>query len=149
MRLVSLLLVAGMFFSSCASLTKNLFKDPEVKVTGISVKNVSKDDVTVDLKLNIFNPNSLSLDLGKVTYGLSLSGHKVTEGVSDQKVPIKANADNEVVIPLTFKYDTVGSLLTGLFKKTLTKQYELTGSVDVGIFSIPFSKQGEIEIGKK
>jgi LEA14-like dessication related protein len=141
--LVLLLLITG-----CASLTQDLLKDPEVKILDFAVTNINAESVSVNLKLNVNNPNPIPLKLGQVGYNLKLSGLQVTEGVFDQGIDIPATGANDVNIPLTFKYDAVGSLINSFLKKTITKDYELTGSAKVGFFSIPFNKKGEINFKK-
>jgi LEA14-like dessication related protein len=143
---VFLVFMIGMTLSSCAELTKNLVKDPEVKFMDLSVANITGQEVDLNLKLNVSNPNPMELKVGKITYGLNLSGKPVTEGIFDKGVAVPANGSNDVVVPLKFKYDAIGNLLTSLLNKTLTKDYELKGSVDVGWFSVPFNHKGEIKL---
>ncbi len=141
-------LVFILFISSCAILTKDLLKDPEVKIVDFAVTNINAESVSVNLKLNVNNPNPVSLKLTQVGYNLKLSGLQVTEGVFDKGVDIPATGANDVIIPLTFKYNAIGSLINSFLKKTITKEYELVGSVNVGFFSIPFNKKGEINFQK-
>ncbi len=143
-----LFLVCLCVLSGCASLTKDLLKDPEVKILDFSVSNVTSEAVSVNLKLNVNNPNPIPLKLGQVGYNLKLSGQQVTEGVFDQGIDIPASGANDVVIPLTFKYNAVESLVNSFLKKTLTKDYELSGTAKMGLFSIPFAKKGEINFKK-
>lgn len=135
-------------FSSCSSLTEKLLKDPEVKVIDVKVTDISAKDLSLDLKLNINNPNARSFNIGKIVYGLSLSGDQVTEGVYDKGIEVPAEGATDVVVPLKFKYSSLQTLVSNLLKKSLTKDYELTGTVDVGIFSIPFKQKGTLELGK-
>jgi LEA14-like dessication related protein len=145
---ISLICIVGIAFMSCADLTKNLAKDPEVKILDLSIVQFSGQEIDLNLKLNVNNPNPMELKIGKIAYGLSLSGKPVTEGVFDKGLAVPSNGSSDVIVPLKFKYDAVGSILTNLLNKTLTKDYELKGSVEVGWFSIPFTKKGEIQIGK-
>lgn len=142
----ALLLV--LFFTGCASLTRDLLKDPEVKILDFSVSNITAESVSVNVKMNVVNPNPIPLKLDQVGYNLKLSGQQVTEGTFDQGVDIPANGANDVVIPLTFKFNAVGSLINSFLKKTITKEYEITGSAKLGLFSIPFNKKGEINLKK-
>lgn len=135
-------------FFSCSSLVEKLLKDPEVKVVDVKVTDVSAKDLSLDLKLNVNNPNPRSFTIGKIAYGLSLSGDKVTEGVYDKSIEIPAEGATDVVVPLKFKYSSLQTLVSNLLKKSLTKDYELTGTVDVGILSIPFTQKGTLELGK-
>ncbi len=137
-----------LFFTGCASLTRDLLKDPEVKILAFTVSNITAESVSVNVKLNVNNPNPIPLRLDQVGYNLKLSGQQVTEGTFDQGVDIPANGANDVVIPLTFKFNAIGSLIDSFLKKTITKEYEITGSAKLGLFSIPFNKKGEINLKK-
>ena len=53
-----------------------------------------------------------------------------------------------VTVPLKFKFNSVGNLLSGLINRSLKKDYELTGSAKMGFFSIPFNKKGEVNLAK-
>lgn len=134
-----------MTFSGCALLNANL-KDPEVKILDLSVSKMSAEDIDLDLKLNIQNPNDFALDVSKISYGLVLSGKPVTEGVFAHGAKVAANGSSELVVPLKFKYSAINNIITSFLNRTLTKEYELKGAVDLGFFSIPFTKKGEIKL---
>jgi LEA14-like dessication related protein len=147
-NLKTAMLAAVLFFSGCAQLSKDLLKDPEVKILDLTVSNISAQSISVNVKLNVNNPNPVPLALSQIGYNLKFSGFQVTEGVFDKGIDIPANGANDVVIPLTFKYNTLEGLVSSFLKKTITKDYELTGSAKVGFFSIPFSSKGEINLKK-
>ena len=143
------LFLFAVLMSSCAALTKELLKDPEVKVLNVEVTKASLQDLTLQVKMNIKNPNPIALSLGKVSYALQFSGQKVTEGVFDDGIEIPAGGEGQVTLPLKLAYNSVGSLIEGFMKKTLTKEYELSGTAQFGLFSIPFRQKGELQIDKK
>ncbi len=134
-----------MAFSGCALLTKDL-KDPEVKFMDLSVSNMTADTVDLDLKLNVKNPNDVDLEVNKITYGLMVSGKPATEGVFAKGAKVVANGQSDLVIPLKFKYSTLGDILKSLVSQNFNKEYELKGAVDLGFISIPFTKKGEIKL---
>lgn len=134
-----------MTFSGCALLTKDL-KDPEVKFMDLSVTDVSADTVDLNLKLNVKNPNDVDLEVNKITYGLSVSGKPATEGVFAKGAKVAANGQSDLVIPLKFKYSTLGDILKSLLSNNLNREYELKGAVDLGFISIPFTQKGEIKL---
>ncbi len=134
--------------SGCSSLTKDLLKDPEVKVTDFQVTGVSLEDVSVNLLLNVKNPNPIPVKLDQVQYTLNFSGEKVTEGSLDKGLDIPASGENTVSMPLKFKYSSVGNIISSLLKNTFTKEYELNGTAKMGIFNVPFSKKGEVKFTK-
>lgn len=146
LKVLFLILSAALF--SCSSLTKNFLKDPEVKVLDLAITNISPQDISVDAKLNINNPNPIPIHISKITYGLNFSGQNVTEGIFDEGVQVPSQGAADVIIPLKFKYSAINSLIEGFMKKNLSKDYELTGAVDMGLFSIPFNKKGQIDLKK-
>lgn len=135
----------GLILSSCAGLVGKVIKDPEVKVSGLSLESLSASDATVNVKINVKNPNGFGISVGKVKYNLNLSGKEVTQGTFAKGAEIPANGETDVAIPVTFKYDALNEIFNSIKKKTLSRKYTLTGSVDIGPLSIPFKEDGELE----
>ncbi|MEQ1723715.1 MAG: LEA type 2 family protein [Pseudobdellovibrio sp.] len=108
---IFLALTLSLLLSSCAYLTKDLLKDPEVNVIDFKVTNVTLEDVSVAVKMNIKNPNAIPLKLDEVSYALKFSGNDVTEGNFKDGVSIPASGQNDVTVPLKFKYSSVGSVI--------------------------------------
>lgn len=142
----AIILVLSLHIFSCSSFEK--LKDPEVKVTGVNVTDVGAQDLSVDLKLNIKNPNARTFSIGKIVYGLSLSGQAVTEGTYDKGIELPAEGATDVTVPLKFKYASLNAIVNNFLNKTLTKDYILTGTVDFGPLSIPFNQKGTLKLGK-
>ncbi len=132
-------------FQSCVLFTQKL-KDPEVQIVDLSVTNFTLDALDLNLKLHVKNPNDVDIKVKKIIYGLNLSGKPVTEGIFAQGAEIKAMGSSDVIVPLKFKYSTLGSIFNSLMNNNLSKEYELKGSVDLGWLSIPFTKKGEIKL---
>jgi LEA14-like dessication related protein len=147
MKLV-LVLTAALYLSSCAYLNQNFLKDPEVNVVDFKVTHVTLEDISVAVKMNIKNPNAIPLKLDEVSYTLKFSGNEVTEGHFKDGVNIPASGQSDVTVPLQFKYSSVSSVISSLFKNTFTKEYEIAGTAKFGVFSIPFNKKGEVKFTK-
>lgn len=130
-------------------LTNELLKNPEVQLSQVEVTGISLKDISMNLKLKVNNPNPIPLSLDKVSYSVQFSGQKVTEGTFDKGIQIPAAGEGELIVPLKFEYNSLGSLVDGFLQKSLTKEYEVAGAATLGIFSIPFSKKGEITLDKK
>lgn len=142
-----LVLVLG-FLTGCESLTKSFLKDPEVTVLNVDVTDITLSEISLSVNMNVKNPNSIPLKLDRVTYQFNVSGNTVTEGSMTEGLQVPAAGENNLRLPLKFKFSTVSGILQGLMQKSLTKDYELKGSAQLGIFSIPFSKRGEIQLKK-
>jgi LEA14-like dessication related protein len=145
--LILFLLTGWLMMSACSSLN-GIVKDPVVHVTEFKLANVSSEGVSIDLGLNVQNPNSVPLKLDAVNYALNVAGEKVTEGTFDKGVNIPAGGEGTVYIPLKFQFTSVGNLLSGLMDRSLTKDYELTGSAKLGFISVPFVQKGTINLNK-
>ena len=144
----ALLPLTLLVLSSCANLTGSLLKDPEVNISNFKLTDMTSKDISIDLVLDVNNPNPIPLNLDSVDYSLNLSGQKVTEGTMNKGVSIPASGKGQVTIPMKFAYNSVGSLLSGLMNRSFKKDYELNGTAKVGIFSIPFTKKGEVNLSK-
>lgn len=134
--------------TGCESLTKNLLKDPEVTVLNVDVTDITMSEISLSVNLNVKNPNSIPLKLDRVTYQLAISGDTVTEGTMTEGLQVPAAGENNLRLPLKFKFSTVAGILQGLMQDSFTKEYELKGSAQLGVFSIPFSKRGEVQLKK-
>ena len=146
-HLAALVLTFGLL-TGCESLTKSFLQDPEVTVMGVDVTDISLSDISLLVNMNVKNPNSIPLKLDRVTYQFNLSGNTVTEGTMTDGLQVPAAGENNLKLPLKFKFSSVSGILQGLMKNSFTKEYELKGSAQLGIFSIPFSKRGEVQLKK-
>jgi LEA14-like dessication related protein len=117
--LILFLMTGWLMMSACSSLN-GIVKDPVVHVTEFKLANVSSEGVSIDLGLNVQNPNSVPLKLDAVNYALNVAGEKVTEGTFDKGVNIPAGGEGTVYIPLKFQFTSVGNLLSGLMDRSLT-----------------------------
>lgn len=145
-----LFLLTSLFIiqTGCSSLTNQILKDPVVTIKSVSITDMTLEEMTLGFDLNVENPNSIPLSLKEVDYNLNFAGESVAKGVFENSIDVPANGNNHVIVPMTFKYNAIGTLLSNVFTKSLTKSYELSGSAKMGLFKIPFSKKGEITIKK-
>ncbi len=142
-----LVLICGLLIG-CESLTKSFLKDPEVTVVGVDVTDITMSEISLSVNMNVKNPNSIPLRLDRVTYQFNISGDTVTEGTMTDGLQVPAGGENNLRLPLKFKFSTISGILQGLMQSSFTKEYELKGSAQLGIFSIPFSKRGEVQLKK-
>ena len=144
----ALLILVGLCLTACGTLTKELLKDPVVNVQTVTVSNISLEEMTLSVQLNVENPNPIPLTLDEVDYAMTFAGEPVAKGVFNKGIEIPSKGSNQVVVPMTFKYSSLGNLLANAFSNSLSKEYEFTGSARLGILKIPFHKKGEIKVKK-
>ncbi|CAB9506812.1 expressed unknown protein [Seminavis robusta] len=94
----------------CMSKT-GIFMNPEVKVAGADVKSAGLSGVTLNVTLMAGNPNPADLPATRIIYFLSKGsdGASLSDGVSRQKVTLKAGDTTRIVVPMTFKFWGLGA----------------------------------------
>jgi LEA14-like dessication related protein len=143
---VCLTLCVVMF--GCASMEPGF----ETQTVGVSSFRALPSEGAVprfEIGLHIVNPNRSALKLEGLAYSVTLEGHKVLTGVSNDLPKIEAYGEGDVVVIATV--DLLSSL--GLFATLLQSQqdsfdYELDAKLDIGSFRprIHVSQQGEISL---
>lgn len=123
--------VLALLFAGCATLGPG-FEPPTVDLIGIQPAASSSFEQRMQLTLRVINPNRQSLNVRGISYSLSLQGHKVVTGVSNQIPAIAGYGEATVTL------DAATSILGGLqvLRDLLTSpqqkvSYELAAKLDI------------------
>jgi LEA14-like dessication related protein len=132
----------------CASLEPG-FETPTVGITSFRVLPSEGAVPKFEIGLHIVNPNRSSLKLEGLVYSITLEGHKILTGVSNNLPVIEAYGEGDVVLVATA--DLLNSI--GLFASLLQSQreifdYKLDAKLDIGSFRprIHVVKEGEVSL---
>lgn len=129
----------------CKSLGKQTFAQPEVTVKDVKVTGLGFAGGSVDVVLNVHNPNNFRLDATRVTYNLFVDTVSFANGSIDQRTTVEGGQDTEVRIPVNFTYSAIGSAGQQLLKMG-SVPYRVTGDFVVGTilgnFTVPYDKSG-------
>ncbi len=144
-----LLLFLIIFVSGCATLQPG-YETPIVSITSFEAIPTQGLIPQFQIGLHIVNPNRSPLDLKGVSYTISLEGHKIMTGVSNQLPLIEAYGEGDVL--LTASVDLFSSI--GFFTdliRTQTKEkisYSLNAKLDAGSLHpmIRVTRKGEISL---
>ncbi|HGY11362.1 MAG: hypothetical protein DRH34_14240 [Deltaproteobacteria bacterium] len=144
-----LLLFLILFVSGCATLQPG-YETPIVSITSFEAIPTQGLIPQFQIGLHIVNPNRSPLDLKGVSYTISLEGHKIMTGVSNQLPLIEAYGEGDVL--LTASVDLFSSI--GFFTdliRTQTKEkisYSLNAKLDAGSLHpmIRVTRKGEISL---
>lgn len=132
------------FSFGCSSLDK-LVESPKVKVTDVRLADLKGDDATLEIVMNVMNPNGISVVVDELKYDLQVNNKPVTAGTYDQEVKLAAKQTTTVAIPIKVNYkDLLKTALNILLAKGAP--YRAKGNVRVGPFNIPFDEKGEIKM---
>lgn len=130
--------------SSCVTL-QELVDYPTVSFEGMTVKDVSLFESTVEFNFKISNPNPLGFMITNITYNLFINRKKFIKGVSDREIKINPGDSSIIELPVTFNHlDLFDSIEQ--FMKFDTAYYELTGEITVGPFHLPYQTSGVLNV---
>lgn len=142
------LAVATVSGGACSSMARNAFGTPVVQLKDVRVKGVGLNGGSLDLVLDVYNPNAYRLDATKLTYSLYVDTNKVAVGEVLQRVQLDDKKTTQVILPVTFTFrEMLGAakVITGMG----SVDYRVTGDVTVatpfGSFTRPYEGKGRYD----
>jgi LEA14-like dessication related protein len=150
MRKLALVAAASMTLvtaQACSTLGRAAFKQPVVNLRDVRVRGIGLTGGTIDVLLNVYNPNHFRLDASRLTYRVALAGDSVTlaNGAIDSRFSVQDNDSTVVTIPVSFTYAGIGSAGRSLLNSGAVDYHvlgDVTVSTVVGNFTVPYSSTG-------
>ncbi|HWG52515.1 MAG TPA: LEA type 2 family protein [Gemmatimonadaceae bacterium] len=140
--LMSIVLSAG---AACATFNPLSYQNPVVTVRDVQVSQIGLTGGTVDVVLNVYNPNHFKLDATRITYKLMVDSVTFGSGASDSRFTVQSGDSLQVPLPLTFSWNGVGTAGRQLMNSGKVN-YRVLGDVtvgaSVGTFTIPYDRTG-------
>lgn len=145
-----LVVCVTLFFTAigCASLEPG-FETPTVGITSFRVLPSEGAVPKFEIGLHIVNPNRSSLKLEGLVYSVTLEGHKILTGVSNNLPVVEAYGEGDVVLVATADLlNSIGFFTSLLQSQRETVDYKLDAKLDIGSFRprIHVVKKGEISL---
>jgi len=138
---------AAIGLAGCSMLGRQAFRQPVVNLRDVRVRGLGLNGGSLDVLLNVYNPNHYRLDATRLTYKVALAGDSITlaSGALDSRFTVQDNDSTTVTIPVSFTYAGVGAAGRSLLN-TGSVAYHVLGDVTVGSpvgnFTVPYSSQG-------
>ena len=149
MRKLVLAIALTSTLAGCASLGRQAFAAPKVTFQEMRLNGFGLTGGSLDVLLNVENPNGYRLDATRMTYKLFIDTIPFGEGTVDQKLTVDEKSQTTVRIPVNFTYSGVGSAGRALIQ-TGTVPYrvvgDLTVATPVGNFTRPYDMSGRYSI---
>lgn len=143
-----MLLMVTVAVAACATLGRSVFATPTVELKDIRMKAIGLQGGSMDIILNVTNPNDYRLDATRLTYNLYVDTIKVAFGEIHKAATLEAHKKNEVVVPVSFSMQEL-IRATQLFSQTGGVDYRVTGEVTAttpgGSFTRPYSGVGHFD----
>lgn len=138
-----------LFTLSCATLQPG-YETPTVSITSFEAIPSQGMIPQFQIGLHIINPNRSPLNLKGISYTITLEGHKIMTGVSNQLPRIEAYGEGDIV--LNASVDLFGSI--GFFTEIMRHQkkeaisYSFSAKLDAGSLHplIRITKNGKISL---
>ncbi len=139
----ALLSVCGTSCVSCAP------AKPTLSVKGATIANADLDGATIDVEVEVDNPNGFAIFVDEVLFTASLEKQRVATGALKQRVTVDARNKARAKIPVRLRYADVGALLQAMNGRD-TWRYDVTGEValnpiDAVSLRLPFATDGVID----
>lgn len=131
--------------AGCSALGRQVFQNPVVNLRDVRVTGVGLTGASLDVVLNVYNPNGYRLDLGRLTYALNVEDTRLAEGVFDGAMTFTEGDTTAVRIPITLSYSGIGSAARQLMNSGAVN-YTVNGDVGVrtpiGNYTVPYRSTG-------
>ena len=83
---------------------------PRIALAGLSVHGISLTGLTVDVKLDVQNPNAFPLPLGALSYALRLGGNEVATAATHALAPVGGGQHVAITLPVHLSFAAAGDV---------------------------------------
>jgi LEA14-like dessication related protein len=148
-RLLPLVALAGV--AGCAALTMAKFQEPTVELRTIIVRGIGLTGGTLDVALEVTNPNSVDLKGTKLELGLDVEGTHFGDVVLNDAFNLPKDKPTIVIVPLTFSWAGVGAAARSALNYGTVK-YDMKGTASLqtpwGVERVPFARSGSVALNQ-
>lgn len=140
----SLLLGLG----ACATMRRQAFQNPTVELKDVVVKGIGLNGGSLDVILDVYNPNDYRIDASRVTYAVLADSLQVATGEVTKLVTLQNRTTTTITLPVTFTMreltKAAGVLLqTGSIEYTV--QGDFTLATPFGSITRPYKGKGRYD----
>jgi LEA14-like dessication related protein len=147
MRKLSYVLLATILgvSAACATFGRGAFQNPVVTLKDVRINGLGLTGGSLDVVLNVYNPNGYRLDATRMTYKLYVDTIPFGTGALDSSFTVPKGDSMQVRLPLSFNWAGIGQAGRQLMN-TGAVNYRVTGDLtvgsSVGTFTLPYDRTG-------
>ena len=150
-RRLSMLFLSGVLVVAVASggCLSTVFEKPELEFRGLRVGSIGLGGASIDVVVDVYNPNSYRLGLDRFTYDLTIEN--VRFGVGETQVPlsVEGRSTTTVRLPLDLDWSRLGDVGRRVLDRG-TVEYGVSGELTIatgfGRRHVPYAKAGRLSI---
>lgn len=114
-RLLATLALLGTV--GCALMGRQAFRTPTVELRDIRVRGIGLEGGSLDLVIDVFNPNDYRMDATRLTYTLSADTSILATGAVTKRVTLYSKSRNEITLPVNFSMKELMGAAAVLLRK--------------------------------
>jgi LEA14-like dessication related protein len=134
--------------AACAAIGRSSFVNPVVELKDVRLRGIGLDGGSLDIVLDVYNPNDYRLDASRVTYRLFVDTAQIAMGEVNKLVTLDNKKKTEVTLPVSFTTRELFGAAAAL-TKTGSVDYRVAGDVTVatpfGSFTRPYEGKGRFD----
>ncbi len=138
--------LAGALLAGCATLGRRVFEQPVVTFKDVSLRGVGLQGGSLDVLLNVYNPNRFRLDATRLTYRVMVDSTPLGNGALDQRFVVQSGDSATVRLPVQFTFAGLGAAGRQLLRSGAVNYRvlgDVTVSTPIGSFTRPFDRTGQ------
>ena len=144
----ALVLVLALAGARCSNLS-GVFEKPDLQFRGLRVNSIGLDGASIDIVVDVYNPNSYRLGLERFSYDLAIENVHFGAGTTDAPLSVDGRNTATVRLPLDVNWSLLGDVGRGVLN-TGSVNYGVTGELTVatgfGSFRVPYTKAGRFSV---
>jgi LEA14-like dessication related protein len=147
LRRTSLAALALFALNGCASLASQAFANPVVEVKDVRVTSIGFAGGSLELILDVYNPNEYRLDASKITYTFWVDTTQIATGVIERLLTVEGKGRGSITVPVTVGFSEASYALR-TYARFGSLDYRVTGqftlAMPFGNLTRPYSGTGKI-----
>lgn len=124
MAVLALLALGGA--AGCRTLARQAMANPVVEVKDVVIKGLGFQGGTLDVILDVYNPNEFRMDATRITYEVWVDSGRVADGAIDQRLTLNERGRSSVTVPVNFTYAAVNVAMQKFLQQGAL-DYRVTG----------------------
>jgi LEA14-like dessication related protein len=132
--------------AGCATIGRQVFEQPVVTFKDVRVSGLGLQGGSLDVLLNVYNPNRFALDATRLTYRLMVDSTQLGTGALDQRFVVQRGDSAVVRLPVQFSFAGLGAAGRQLLRSGAVNYRvlgDVTVSTPIGNFTRPFDRTGQ------
>ena len=140
-----------MLLAGCASLDDLVrSRTPDADLVGVRLADLTAEGVTLDLDVDVTNPNEVPLPIGAFEYAVTSGGAKLAAGDATLADSIPARGTGRVQVPVALRFDDVLAALRDV-RPGAVVPYDVAATITldagpVGPIAVPLRRRGELPV---